>query len=101
MAYVTVQFVREITGLTDVDADDAKITDLIETAEAIIDYETGKSWSESDEGFKLVQLATAKLVGWLIFRSLAGAEQKADKFKEEAYEFIEKLKDKSELFLRG
>jgi len=99
MAYVTVQFVREITGLTATDADDSKISDLITVAEAIVDYETDKTWSESDQNYKLVQLATAKLVGWLAYRSLAGAEQKADKFKQEAYEILNKLRGSA--FLRG
>jgi len=100
VAYVTVQFVREVTGLTSTDVSDPTISDLIEVADSIIDFETGQSWSSSDSEYKLVQLASAKLVGWLVYRGLAGAEQKADKLREEAYEIIEKLKVQGE-FLRS
>jgi len=100
LAYVTVQFVRKVTGVTTTEAADEGILECIEIADSMIDFETGKSWSESDSEYKLVQLASAKLVGWLVYRGLAGAEQKADKLYQEAREVIEKLKVQSE-FLRG
>jgi len=101
MAYASITLVRELTGLTTEDVSDDKLNDLIDVAEEIVDLETGKHWSGNEENFKIVQLATAKLAGWLAYRSLAGTEEKTKSFKNEADELLKKLKIQEASFYRG
>ena len=100
MAYVTTDFVRAVTGLTEAEVDDERLEQLINMAEAIVDFETGRCWKPGDEGFKLAQLATAKLAGWLAYRSLVGAGNKARSHHQEAVELLGRLTRRGTL-LRG
>ncbi len=92
MAYTTVDRVRNVSGLTESEADDLKVEELIAYADSIVETVTGKTWSSSEPEFPQIQLASSLLVAWLCYRGLVGAEDKAERCRREALAILEALR---------
>jgi hypothetical protein len=91
--YVTVAFVRNVSGLTTREKSDDNINDFISVSATLIDTycERTTPFPSDDVNYKKVQYACALLVAWMAYRSLIGAEQKAKAAHDEAYEKLDEI----------
>lgn len=91
MAYTTAAKIRSLTDLTEQEISDDDLTEhIIPSADAIVDHETGRSWSPSDEDYEIVSLAATWLSAWLVYKKLLGTK-KAEKYRQAALKELAKL----------
>jgi len=96
MVYCTIEEVRNLTGLTDLELDDSQLEEIILNTERYVNAETGKpeGWNPSDSEYPFIQTAAKFYAAALCFDALPETPETADKgdrYRSQAREILNRL----------
>lgn len=100
MTYCTIEEVRDLTGLTDLELSDSQLEGIILDAERYVNLETGKTegWSLSDPEYQFIQTATKFYAAALCFDTIpetAETSGKSERYRNQAKEILRLLSQES------
>jgi len=96
MVYCSIEEIRDLTGLTDIELDDNQLEEIILNAERLVNSETGKpeGWNPSDTKYPFIQSAAKFYAASLCFQALPETpetEGKNERYRSQAREILKRL----------
>ena len=97
MVYCSIEEVRDLTGLTDLELNDNQLEEIILNAEHLVNSETGKpeGWEPANPQYPLIQTAAKFCAAALCYDALPETDEtrgKGERYRSQAEEILKHLR---------